>query len=457
MTVAPVTPIALRLRGISKVYPGVVALRDVSLSVDGGEIVGLIGENGAGKSTLMKILGGTVAPNAGTMEIDGEPVADLNPATAAARGIAFVHQELNPFTNLDVAGNVLLGREPCRGPFRTLDRAAMARTVQPILTLLGARFGPGDPMARLALADQQLVEIARALSMNARLVIFDEPTSSLTFSETERLLQVMRDLRARGVAVLFISHRLSEIAEVADRVVVLRDGRNAGELTGAGIVRDRMVRLMIGRDISKFYVQAQGAAGAPLLDLRGLRTLAYPAAAVDLGLRAGEILGIAGLVGAGRTELARAVFGIDPVVAGEMRLDGIPLPSGSVAARSRAGSASCRRTARNRGSFSTSRSPRTSRLPSLGRAVAGALRRPRGRDAPRRDLARPARHPGAGARPGGRGAVRGQPAEGGAGEMAGDPAAPDHPRRADPRHRRGREGRDLPADAQPRVRRAWAS
>jgi ribose transport system ATP-binding protein len=188
-------------------------------------------------------------------------------------------------------------------------------------------------MARLALADQQLVEIARALSMNARLVIFDEPTSSLTFSETERLLQVMRDLRARGVAVLFISHRLSEIAEVADRAVVLRDGRNAGELTGAGIARDRMVRLMIGRDISKFYVQAQGAAGAPLLELRGLRTLAYPAAAVDLGLRAGEILGIAGLVGAGRTELARAVFGIDPVVAGEMRLDGTPLPSGSVAAR----------------------------------------------------------------------------------------------------------------------------
>jgi ribose transport system ATP-binding protein len=333
MTVAPVTPIALRLRDISKVYPGVVALRDVALSVEGGEIVGLIGENGAGKSTLMKILGGAVAPNAGTIEIDGERISGLSPATASARGIAFVHQELNPFTNLDVAGNVLLGREPCRGPFRALDRSAMARAVEPILTLIGARFGPGDPMDRLALADQQLVEIARALSMNARLVIFDEPTSSLTFAETERLLQVMRDLRARGVAVLFISHRLSEIAEVADRVVVLRDGRNAGELTGAEIVRDRMVRLMIGRDIAKFYDHAPGAAGAPLLDLRGLRTHAFPSSPVDLSVRAGEILGISGLVGAGRTELARAVFGIDPVVDGEMRLDGVPLPSGSVAAR----------------------------------------------------------------------------------------------------------------------------
>ncbi|MCU0911979.1 MAG: sugar ABC transporter ATP-binding protein, partial [Rhodobacteraceae bacterium] len=325
-------PIDLQLRSIRKAYTGVVALRDVSLSVRGGEVLGVIGENGAGKSTLMKVLGGTVAPDAGEVRIDGRGFAALTPTLAAAQGIAFVHQELNSFTNLDVAGNVLLGREPTRGRLRVLDRRAMARMVGPILELVGAGFGPTDPVARLSVADRQLVEIARALSMQARVVIFDEPTSSLTLSETDRLLDVIRGLRAQGVAVLFISHRLAEIEAIADRVVVLRDGAMVGELSGEAIDRERMVPMMIGRELARIYRHDAPAAGDAVLDVRGMRTRAYPDAAVSLTAHAGEILGIAGLVGAGRSELACAVFGVDRPLGGEVHVDGRPVAPGSVAA-----------------------------------------------------------------------------------------------------------------------------
>lgn len=299
------------LTGITKVYPGVVALQDVSLSVRGGEVVGLIGENGAGKSTLMKVLGGVVRPDAGLIEIDGEALPTLTSTGAAARGIALVHQELTPFTNIDVAGNVLLGREITKGPWRRLDRAAMTAAVAPILARLGTRFGPGDAVAGLSLADQQLLEIARALSIDARLLILDEPSSSLTLSETRTLLRVIADLRDAGAAILFISHRLAEVAEIADRVVALRDGHNAGELAKTEITKDRMVRLMIGRDLDRSQSDRAGA-GSTVLSLRAVRTRAHPDARADLDVAAGQILGLAGLIGAGRSELARAVFGVDP-------------------------------------------------------------------------------------------------------------------------------------------------
>jgi len=318
--------IDLALSGVTKVYPGVIALQNVDLSIRGGEVVGLIGENGAGKSTLMKVLGGAIVPDGGAIVIDGVHLPALTPAEAAKQGIAFVHQELNPFTNLDVAANVLLGREKTSGPFRLLDRAGMSRDVEPILRRLGTRFGPDDSVAALSLADQQLLEIARALSMAARLVIFDEPTASLTLAETQTLLEVIRQLKAEGVAILFITHRLAEIEAVADRVVVLRDGRNAGALARHEIDRDRMVRMMIGRDASQFFEKHDHAARAPLLEIKGLTTTAYPDARVDLTVRAGEILGLAGLVGAGRTEVARAVFGVDRRLAGQVMLDGAPLP-----------------------------------------------------------------------------------------------------------------------------------
>jgi ribose transport system ATP-binding protein len=324
-------PVSLSLEGITKVYPGAVALRDVSLQVRGGEVVGLIGENGAGKSTLLKVLGGAIAPTAGAIIVDGQRHDSLTPAAAAALGIAFVHQELNAFANLDVAANILIGREITRGRFGALDRPAMARAVRPVIDRIGAHFRPDDPVADLSLADLQMLEICRALSVNARLIVLDEPTSSLSVSESDRLLAVIAQLRASGVAVLFVSHRLSEVQACADRVVVLRDGRNAGDLARGEITHDRMTRAMIGRDLARFRERRPAARGRPVLEIRGVATSAFPTARATLDVHAGEILGLAGLVGAGRTELARAVFGVDPILAGEVRLDGQPLPPGSVA------------------------------------------------------------------------------------------------------------------------------
>ena len=247
----PDLPVFLRLRAVTKSYPGVIALRDVSLDITAGEVVGLIGENGAGKSTLMNILGGVVAPTFGSIEIGGQVHERLTVQQSFDAGIAFVHQELTAFDNLDAAANVLLGREirtaGIGGRLGLIDRAAMARKVRPILARVGARFSPETPVALLSLADQQLVEIAKALSMEARLVILDEPTSSLTIAETTTLLGVIAELRADGISVLFISHRLTEVKACADRVVVLRDGRVVGQLAKHEITHDAMVRLMIGR------------------------------------------------------------------------------------------------------------------------------------------------------------------------------------------------------------------
>ncbi len=324
-------PISIALDKISKRYPGVVALEDVNLCIDAGEIVGLIGENGAGKSTLMKVLGGGIKADGGTIRIDGGVVERYDPAIATARGIAFVHQELNPFSNLDVTANILLGREISSGMFRKLDFAAMRRKVAPILERLRAPFGPDDAVAGLSLAELQMLEIARALSVDARLVIFDEPTSSLTMSETTRLLEVMRQLKAANVAVLFISHRLGEVESVADRVEVLRDGRNAGKLQPGEISRNKMISLMIGRDLNQFFVRNEHERGKPVLELREVATKAFPSARASLDVHSGEILGLAGLVGAGRTELALAAFGIDPVIHGEVIVGGHALQPNSVA------------------------------------------------------------------------------------------------------------------------------
>jgi ribose transport system ATP-binding protein len=316
----------LELIAITKTYPGVVALDQVSLAVGRGEVIGLIGENGAGKSTLMKVLGGVVEPTSGTIRIDGGERGSLSVADAIAAGIAFVHQELNLFDNLDVAANVFIGREPLRGgPLRLLDRAALRRNVQPLLDRLGVDFGPDTPVSGLSLAQMQLLEIIKALSLDARLVIMDEPTSSLTITETERLLRVIRDLKAHGVSVIFISHRLNEVERCAERVVVLRDGRVVGELTGPEIVPDAMIRLMIGRDLRSLYIEPAAAAGARALEIVDLRTATYPERAVSLDVRSGEILGLAGLVGSGRTELARAIFGIDAALDGALRLGGEPI------------------------------------------------------------------------------------------------------------------------------------
>jgi ribose transport system ATP-binding protein len=317
------TPL-LEMTGIAKRFGGIAALHGTDFSAAAGEVIGLIGENGAGKSTLMKILGGVHQADAGAIRIDGRPVRIASVADATALGIAFVHQELSVFENLDIAGNVFLGREPRRGGV-LLDRARMHRETAPILRRVGLDLDPATPLAGLSLAQRQLVEIAKALSLDARLIIMDEPTSSLTLGEAERLLAIIADLGAHGHTVVYISHRLHELTACCRRAVVLRDGRNAGTLAGAELTHGNLVRLMVGRDLPPPPARTAVPADAGGLSIRGLRTAAWPGHAIDLEVRRGEVLGLAGLVGAGRSELARAVFGIDRARAGTVALDGRPL------------------------------------------------------------------------------------------------------------------------------------
>jgi len=219
----------LELIEISKRYPGVVALDRVTLSVAPGEVIGLIGENGAGKSTLMNVLGGVIDPSSGVIRVDGVERVPFTVADAIKAGIAFVHQELNLFDNLDAAANVFIGREPLSGGFlKLIDRRKLYAAVQPLLDRLGVDFRPDTPVAEMSLAQRQLLEIVKALSLDARLVIMDEPTSSLTIAETERLMRVISGLKQQGVSIIFISHRLNEVQSCADRVVVLRDGHLVG-------------------------------------------------------------------------------------------------------------------------------------------------------------------------------------------------------------------------------------
>ena len=322
MPASPTDAPLLELEGIGKTYPGVVALSGVSLKLHAGEILGLIGENGAGKSTLMKVLGGVTAPSTGRIRIGATEHAALTVAEANRAGIAFVHQELNLFDNLDVAANVLFGREPRRGPLRLIDRRAAHARVAPILQRLGADFGPGAPVMELSIAQRQLVEIARALAAEARIIILDEPTSSLTLSETDRLLRVVKELRAGGSGVVLITHRLGEIMDCADRVICLRDGRLVGELPRERLDHATMVRLMIGRDLRTLYTPPARPPGAGGLEIQDLVTSAFPSRRISLLVRPGEIMGLAGLVGAGRTSLARSIFGTDPALSGTIRLHG---------------------------------------------------------------------------------------------------------------------------------------
>jgi ribose transport system ATP-binding protein len=319
----------LSMSGISKRFPGVVALDSVQLAVDGGEVVGLVGENGAGKSTLMKILAGIHQPDVGEIRIQGTPITIHSPREATRLGIAIIHQELELIDTLDIAGNVFLGREPVwGGPVRLIDRKKMHSETETWLSRVGLDLSPRTPLARLSTAQRQLVEIAKALSLDARLLIMDEPTSSLTLKETERLFEVIRELRRQEVGVIYISHRLSEIEVIADRVVVLRDGRNAGELARSDIHHEQMIQLMVGRmgteaSVPLPAVQEVGTnASVPIrFKAKGIRTRRYPQAEVSLELRRGEILGLAGLVGAGRSELAQAIFGIEQRLTGNLSLD----------------------------------------------------------------------------------------------------------------------------------------
>jgi ribose transport system ATP-binding protein len=310
----------IQASGLSKSFPGVVALQDVSLSVMKGEAVAVIGENGAGKSTLMKILAGIYQPDAGEIRFNGETVALTSVNVAQALGISLIHQELNLADNLDVAGNVFLGREPRR--MGLLDKPRVRQQTQAILDRLGASFNAATPVADLSLGQQQLVEIAKALSLDAKLIIMDEPTSSLSTRESEALFKIIQDLKAAGLSILYISHRLGEVKGIADRLVALRDGRNAGELGRSEISHDSMVRLMVGRDMSQVFAHQPCAPGEEALRVESLRTRAHPAHRVTFSVRRGEIVGMAGLVGSGRTEVLRALFGAEQAIGGAVTVQG---------------------------------------------------------------------------------------------------------------------------------------
>ncbi len=317
---ADVMPPLLEVTKLSKRFPGVLALDGVSLTLHVGEVLAVIGENGAGKSTLMKILAGVERPDSGEIQIEGRPFQFNSVRDALQFGIALIHQELNLSDNLDVGANLFLGREPRR--FGFIDRQRIDAESKPLLARVGLDCSPRTRVSELSIGRQQMVEIAKALSVHARVLIMDEPTSSLTQHETQQLYRVIRDLRQRGVSIVYISHRLGEVKELADRVIVLRDGRNAGELSDGEIDHDRMVKLMVGRDLSQFYQRRPHELGTPLLAVEGLRTQAHPKHPLTFNVRRGEMVGIAGLVGAGRTELLRTLFGIDRAVGGVVRLDG---------------------------------------------------------------------------------------------------------------------------------------
>ena len=313
------TPV-LEVRKIGKQFPGVRALNDVDLKVQQAEVLSVIGENGAGKSTLMKILAGVQMPDSGQVLIDGEPVTLDSVKASLDSGVALIHQELNLAENLQVGENIYLGREPNR--FGFIDRKQINIDAVKVLKQIGLAVEPTTPLGDLSIGQRQMVEIAKAMSVGARVLIMDEPTSSLSSAEAERLFEVVNDLRKRGVSVIYISHRLGEVKALSDRVVVLRDGENAGALNRDEITYDNMVRMMVGRDVSQLYSREKIPIGDVVLSVDRLRTPTWPEHEITFSIRQGEIVGISGLVGAGRTEMLRTLFGVDDPVAGTVAVDG---------------------------------------------------------------------------------------------------------------------------------------
>jgi ribose transport system ATP-binding protein len=316
------TPI-LEMKDISKTFPGVKALTNVSLTIYPGEIHALMGENGAGKSTLMKVLSGAYqADPGGEIRIDGRHVTIDGPLTARHHGISIIYQELSLAPNLTVAENMLLGREHKSGPM--VDRRSMEKACQTVLERLGVHFKATTKVSELSMAERQLVEIARALIANSRILVMDEPTTSLSSRETEAMFALVRQLRAEGLAIIYISHRMAEIYELAERVSVLRDGSYVGTLVGDEISAERLVQMMVGRDLSSFYKKEHDAHQSRGPVMFAVRNMGDGVRVHDCSfeLHEGEVLGIAGLVGAGRTELARLIYGADPRTSGEVFLQG---------------------------------------------------------------------------------------------------------------------------------------
>ncbi|MER8001400.1 sugar ABC transporter ATP-binding protein [Streptomyces sp. NPDC095613] len=361
----------LALKDVSKSFGAVRALRDVSLQLLPGEAHALAGENGAGKSTLIKTLAGVHRPDSGEVLVDGEPVVFHGPADARDAGIAVIYQEPTLFPDLSIAENIFMGRQPRRSLGR-IDRRAVRETTAALMKRLGVELDPDRPARGLSIADQQIVEIAKALSFEARVLIMDEPTAALTGSETARLFSVVRTLRAEGAAVLFISHRLEEIFELCRRVTILRDGRWISSRPLAGLTEDDLVRAMVGRDLGELYPKQGTDVGETALSVRRL-TREGVFRDVSFDVRRGEIVALAGLVGAGRSEVAQAVFGVDRADAGEVLVNGRALPAGSPTAAMAAGLALVPEDRRQRGLVMDMSIERNIALTGLGRLGRGGL------------------------------------------------------------------------------------
>lgn len=359
-TAAPV----LELRDVSKSFGPVVALRSGSISVDAGSIHALIGENGAGKSTLVKVVAGVHRRDAGTFELGGEPVDFSSTAESKHAGVAVIYQEPTLFPDLSVTENIFMGRQIlARG--RRIDRAAMYAEAERLFGRLGVRIDPRRPAAGLSIADQQIIEIAKAISLDARLLIMDEPTAALSGVEVERLFAVARSLRDEGRALVFISHRFDEVFALCDTVTVMRDGSYVDTLRVGDTTPGELVSLMVGRDVDELFPKTPAEIGAPVLQVRGL-SRAGVFHDVDLEVRAGEIVGLAGLVGAGRSEVARAVFGVDAYDAGSVTMSGKAVKAHDPRSAIRAGMAFIPEDRRKQGLVIDS---------SVTRNVAGVIRR----------------------------------------------------------------------------------
>ncbi|WP_330318008.1 sugar ABC transporter ATP-binding protein [Streptomyces platensis] len=330
----------LRVEGVTKSFPGVRALDGVDLTLRAGEVHVLLGENGAGKSTLIKMLSGAHRPDEGRLLVDGDEVTVRSAQDAERLGIATIYQEFNLVPGLTVAENIFLGRQP-RSRLGLVDKKTMRTRAAELLRRVRLDVSPNTPVAELGIARLQMVEIAKALSLDARVLIMDEPTAVLTSEEVETLFEIVRELRDAGVGIIFITHHLEEIGALGDRVTVLRDGRSVAEVP-ASTDEDELIRLMVGRDIAEQYPRRRpDEPGAPLLRVRGLTRNGSPVGPVfegiDFEVRAGEVVGLAGLVGAGRTEVVRAIFGVDRYDAGTVEIDGKELARGDVRAAMRAG------------------------------------------------------------------------------------------------------------------------
>ncbi len=323
VTTGGMTKAAASLIEATKTFGGTAALSKATIHLIPGEVLALLGENGAGKSTCVKLLAGVYQPDQGRVEVDGKAVSFHSPLDAQRTGIAVMHQHPGLFPDLSVAENIFIGH-PLKDRFGRLDYARMAGRARELLETVGLACDPMERLGGLSTSEQQLVEITRALSLNSRVLIMDEPTAALSQREVERLFAVVAELRTHGVAMMFVGHRMDEIYRVADRIAVLRDGRLVGTELASELTHERAVQLMVGRPLDKFYPHHDAKAGEILLSVEGLaRDQAFQGVSFDL--RAGEILGLGGLVGSGRTEIARVLFGIDRATAGSIRTNGDPV------------------------------------------------------------------------------------------------------------------------------------